>query len=496
LFRLGNSIDSLLMIIHDFGNHSSQFQKEEAAANILKGFEDFTLDDTGLIISSNLEAVNVTGYEEWEVIGKKISIFYTEQEIQEGRVEADLNKAREGKKLNYSSWKVKKRKVNFWARISIKCIHDPESETVRYKVILKDQTYRLISNNKMLRLKNEYRSLFDNPFIGIFKFRSIDFKILLLNNKANQILENRKLKKFSELFESRVEFQWLLEKLIRNKKACGFEFQLNGQRDQWARIDCQFFEDEGFVEGVITDITESKKQLLQLERLNSDLDNFIYRASHDLRSPLTTLLGLINLAEVDNETDSNVYHKMMRDRITHLDNLLADLAAITYNNKEALVLETINFKEIIQQLRTEFIHKASINVSMHADEDIAIYSDPQRILTILRNIINHSLNHFNPVFQSHHIVISVVVDSAKAVIKLKDNGRGIKDDQLLRMFGIFYKITNEVNETGLSLYMTKLFVDKLNGEIHVKSQIGSGTEFDIILPNMKLEKTYPCSVNF
>jgi PAS domain S-box-containing protein len=480
---LNNATQSSSTQLKD-GRRSVTDMKGKAVTTILKGHEEFRLDAFGKIISSNLEAVNVTGYEEWDVIGKHISIFYTPHDVREGLVEDHLADARRGKKINYTSWMLKKRNVTFWARLSIRNVCDEDENVVGFRVVLKDQTHRLINNNKLQRVKSEYRNLFDNPFIGIFKFRALDFKILLLNDKAENIVENKKAKKFEELFRSRSEFHLLMENLITFGKITAFEFELLHEEGRWVRIDCQLFSDEGFVEGVISDVTESKKQLIELERLNADLDNFIYRASHDLRSPLTTLMGLINLVEVDGQIDRSVYYKMMRDRITHLDQLLGDLAAITYNNQSELFIQIIDFTSLTRNLIAEFATKAIINVSVYADPNAVITSDGRRLFAILQNIASYSLRFRHPGIAAHKLAIDIRISDKKAIIRFEDNGRGIAADQLALVFGIFHKTTSEVIDTGLSLYMTKLYVEKIHGSIKVNSTLGVGTQFEIVIPSL------------
>jgi PAS domain S-box-containing protein len=87
-------------------------EKLQSLMNSVNGFEEFTLDEEGVIISSNLEAVTITGYEEWEVIGKHISIFYAEKDIAEGKVEDDLAKTLLKGKHITSGFRVKKKEHN------------------------------------------------------------------------------------------------------------------------------------------------------------------------------------------------------------------------------------------------------------------------------------------------------------------------------------------------------------------------------------------------
>ncbi len=470
----------------DSFNHSD-LDKNEVVANILKGYEDFTLDSSGKIISSNLEAVNVTGYEEWEVMGRNFSLFYSDIDRQTGQPQKDLEKTLSDGRITFSAWRLKKRSATFWAQITLSCLNNDGFQK-GFKMILKDQTHRLISNNRVKRFRGEYLNLFNNPFIGIFKFRMSDYKLVLTNDKAGKMFAKGKdYRNFDELFKSGDDFKIFLDALNKEERVNGFEFQLKSEAKlSWARIDCRLFPAEGFVEGIITDISENKEQLLELRNVNEELDRFIYHASHDLRSPLTTLMGLINLVEFDNQIELKEYCRMMRERVSYLDELLRDLAAITYNSKSEIAIQTIDFPEIIQnQISESKLDLDQVNITFDVSGEIELFSDKNRVQVILKKLISNAIKHHNPHFQSLIIQIRIELSDRKAIIKFKDNGRGIKDDQLLQIFGMFYKSSNEVIETGLGLYIAKLMIDKIQGKIRVTSRVGVGTEFEIELPDLR-----------
>src|SRR6185503_3159182 len=117
--------------------------KYNSLIHILKGHEEFTLDAKGTIISSNLEAVNVTGYEEHEVIGKPISLFYSKEEKE--KAISDLDKATRYKQCVFAGVKLKKRDIAFWAKMEIITLFNEQSQVRGYKVTLKDATHRALS---------------------------------------------------------------------------------------------------------------------------------------------------------------------------------------------------------------------------------------------------------------------------------------------------------------------------------------------------------------
>ena len=461
--------------------------KTSVIANILNGCEDFTLDASGKIISSNLEAVNITGYEEWEVIGRNISIFYPEQDRKSGEHTADLKKAGQDNKLTFSAWRVKKRNIAFWAQVTFTCLKDEDGFVNGYKMILKDQTHRLISNNRVKRFRDEYLNLFNNQFIGIFKYRLSDGKVILINDMAAEIVEaGKEPKMMPDIFRNREEFEGFSEILLRDGRVHNYEFRTTRKTaETWARIDCRLFIDEGFVEGVIADITESKRQLLELKRLNAELDHFIYHASHDLRSPLTTLLGLINLLESDRQTDVLHYSSMMRERVIYLDELLKDLALISYNNKMEINVKPIDFELMmaleIAKLKSE---TSTIHVQVHSQDSTQVCSDQARLHSVFGKLIVHSIKHRNAFLKKPRLDITITIAEGKALVHLKDNDRELSISQIHQLFGMFYKTNAEVAETGLGLYIAKAMVERLQGKISVTSKEGWGTAFEVEIPSL------------
>src|SRR5258706_8537741 len=139
----------------------SGFDKYSSLLHILQGEEEFILDKDGFIVGSNLEAVNVTGYEEYEIMGKHISMFYRQDECE--KATADLEKACRLGTAIVTGMRVKKRGVNFWAKMKIKFIAPTQPESHHYRVILQEATHRYLSKERISNLRDEYFAIFTNP---------------------------------------------------------------------------------------------------------------------------------------------------------------------------------------------------------------------------------------------------------------------------------------------------------------------------------------------
>lgn len=460
-----------------------------ALISLLNGYEEFTLDPSGIIIGSNLEVVNITGYDPWEVLGKPISIFYPHEDRERGQPEMDLAKAVNEGQCTATGWRLKKKNASFWANIRITRLSNPSGAVTGFTLIIKDKAHKALYAYRMKRLRDEYFNLFNNSYTGIFKFRMEDFRLLLLNNKASHILGvgTNGLVYLHQVFANATAFESFVNHLRSNRRVQGYEFLVyhKGISERWASISCRYFEDGNFVEGVLIDITEKKVQILELERLNHEIDQFIYHASHDLRSPLTSILGLLNLIEMDKPSPTVCqYSNLIRERVNHLDILLKDLISITFNNQAGLKPEKIDFEDdlhsIVKEFRSEYC-SVEVYVQVNCSDDF--YTEPVRLRTILRSIVSNGFKYHNPHASPPYLNLNVIVQEGKATIVARDNGIGIDEQHLFQVFEMFYRANNKGGGSGLGLYIVKSMVDKLGGAINVKSSRGRGTEFRIELPS-------------
>lgn len=463
-------------------------KKYASLIHILNGEEEFTLDQEGIIISSNLEAVNVTGYEEHEVIGKHIAVFYQPNETEKAK--EDLEKALRLGSTVVTGLRTKKRGVIFWAKMKLKFIAGDNNTKPHFKVVMQDATHRALSKERVRTLRDEYLAIFNNPFVGTFKFRMNDYSIQMCNQKFLDILAARQSGDLymDRFFSSLRQFELFVSTLREEKKIEGFKFLIQskeGAEENWAVISARYFENQGFVEGILLDITEQYSQMLELQRVNTELDNFIYHASHDLRSPLTTTMGLVNLGLKENSIDVvHSYLKIIRDRIDHLDFLLKDLISVSYNNGIKVENSDFQFNEEIQAILPLFKNlDQSFKVSVNVSQEGSFITDPIRMRTILRNLLSNSFKYYSPDVAEPFIELSIRAGASHCAILLKDNGIGIHPEFKTKVCDMFFRATERSEGSGLGLYVVKSMVEKLNGNISLESTLNVGTTFLITIPN-------------
>jgi signal transduction histidine kinase len=233
-------------------------------------------------------------------------------------------------------------------------------------------------------------------------------------------------------------------------------------------------------------IHKQKIQVLELQRLNKELDSFTYHASHDLRAPLTTILGLVNLGLKDSDDPtSHSYFNMIGNRVDHMDKLLKDLISISYNNKAESSYEEFDFNSEVKNLLNSLNsgHRVEFDIQLNVQQELSFMGDPVRIRTILSNLISNSFKYYNPNVSQPFVEIIIRVDFIKASILVRDNGIGIEDAHQEKIFNMFFRGTTRSTGTGLGLFIVKSMVDRLNGNLEIESVKNEGTSFYVTIPN-------------
>jgi PAS domain S-box-containing protein len=243
--------------------------------------------------------------------------------------------------------------------------------------------------------------------------------------------------------------------------------------------------------GVYVDITSHKQLEEELKTRNTELDNFVYKVSHDLRAPLSSILGLVNLSKLPGNTDDlHEYIRIIGEKVADLDHFISDVLSHSKNLKLEVKIDQIDFKNILSRTITDLNYldgaaDVQFDVSIKQGE---FYSDPWRIGEIFRNLVSNAIKYRQ--MDSGQPQVRVEISSADGEgvrIVFADNGIGISEENLSRIFEMFYRATEQSDGSGIGLYIVKNAVEKLNGIIEVVSKPGAGTTFIIQLPDQRAQ---------
>jgi signal transduction histidine kinase len=246
-----------------------------------------------------------------------------------------------------------------------------------------------------------------------------------------------------------------------------------------------------------------RKQNEELVKINKELDSFVYSVSHNLRAPLMSVLGLLNLVQVENkksvtDQDLNGYFAMMQQSIHKLDDTLKEILDYSRNARSELNIEKVDFQRMVEDSfdRMKYMEGSEhISKTISIDSKAVLISDPYRLSVIINNLVSNAIKYRDVNKTQSKISIEATVTDAKLSIVFRDNGIGISNDYINKIFDMFFRATDRSEGAGLGLYIVKETVDKLHGDIKVESVISEGTTFRINIPNMKIAKQTVVSSN-
>jgi len=225
----------------------------------------------------------------------------------------------------------------------------------------------------------------------------------------------------------------------------------------------------------------------QLRKANVELDNFVYKVSHDLRAPIASVLGLVNLAKKENKFDTlKQYFDMVGRSAVQQDSFIKDILDLSRNSRLLIDKKRINWQELINDTFDHLkysVKDKAIDRKININGKASFYSDQRRIKVIFNNLISNAIRYSNG--KDPVIEIDVKINKTNANIAISDNGVGIEKKHQKKVFEMFYRATDANAGSGLGLYIVKESIDKLNGNIDMMSDVGIGTKFLISLPNLK-----------
>ena len=291
------------------------------------------------------------------------------------------------------------------------------------------------------------------------------------------IIEN-KLNEFGEVNNEKVQF--------RNKN--GIEF--------WGLMNTKVVIENGkpYYDGTIRKVKSGQtvEELLaakntELEKTNAQLDRFLYSTSHDLRAPLTSIMGLVNLMKIENSPESiNNYIEQITYSAKKLDNVIMDMLSFTRNKKQKVESKKIDLEKLVNDVLLEFQTTTlfeKIDFIINVNERLPFYCDPYRIRDILYHLIKNAISFADLTKEKSYIRVDVSVYGNKAIIEVVDNGIGIPRKYLDNIFEMFFRGTDRSKGSGLGLYIVKETMLKLSGKLTVDSDVGHGTIFLLEIPN-------------
>ena len=231
----------------------------------------------------------------------------------------------------------------------------------------------------------------------------------------------------------------------------------------------------------------------ELSKVNNDLDNFIYTASHDLKAPISNIEGLITalFLEIDDENpELEKIRNMTTASIMKFKSTLADLTEISKVQKDnSEDVQLVNLDSLLKEVKSDIeaiISKshAQINIDLEVEE---VKFSSKNMRSILYNLLSNAVKYCSP-DRTPVIHVSTKVNGNFTVLSVTDNGLGINPAYKNKLFGMFKRLHDHVEGSGIGLYIVKRIVENNGGKIEVDSELNVGTTFRVYFKNIRHSK--------
>jgi PAS domain S-box-containing protein len=486
------------------------FDAVERVQRLLGSVQDyaiFALDIHGVIQTWNPGAERLKGYTAKEAIGRHFSTFYPPEDRTAGKCQRLLELATRQGHVEDEGWRVRKDGSFFWASVVISAIRDDDGRLVGYSKVTRDLTERRQAQEVLRQSEQRFRLLLESVQDYAIYMVDLDGRVVTWNAGAARV----KGYTARDIIGRHVSVFYTAED--REAGACERELkvaaedgrlELEGWRVRqdgtqlWASVVITAMRDAhgvlvGFAK-VTRDLTERRRaeqERLRLAQTQEALrlrDEFVSIAAHELRTPLTALqLGLQGLSRQANGWTDAVTKRLSRsirsaERLAQLVESLLDVTRISHGR---LQLHRSRFdltevaREVVDRLHDAAVH-ASCTLTVELDGSIVGEWDRLRTEQILINLLGNAFKYA----ANAPVRLAVKRAAESAVIEVEDQGPGIPEADLDRIFGRFERATSHPPQggLGLGLYVTQELVRAHGGTVHVQNRATGGLSFTVHLP--------------
>lgn len=230
---------------------------------------------------------------------------------------------------------------------------------------------------------------------------------------------------------------------------------------------------------------EIREQQKELQRAYEQLNRLVYSASHEMRSPLTSIKGLLDLSATENNPDTlHSYLRMMRQSAEVLDDFVTNLLYFHQNASLENTPEPIDLNvlcmEVVDQLRDA--GNEAVEFALKNDVMLPIQGDLRRIRMVLSNLLSNAFKFHRVDIPDPKAECRFSLDQDKLIIEISDNGKGIPSEILSKLFDMFSRGPDQNTGSGVGLFVVKEITQALNGRIDVQSEWQKGTVFRVEIP--------------
>lgn len=227
-----------------------------------------------------------------------------------------------------------------------------------------------------------------------------------------------------------------------------------------------------------------KKQNNQLININKRLEITMFRIAHDIQTPLNSVIGLIQLSRIDNESIDK-YFSLIEQSAFNLKSFIKETLEISKSTNK---YKLIDFNKLLSDLyeSIQYAGLEQIKFKTEVNQTGKFYTYENEIASVISNLIDNSIKYYDNKKENSFILVSIDSNWLETKISIKDNGIGMSKETIFNMFDFSFQANNESSDGfGVGLSIVKQSIVRINGVIDVNSKLGEGTEFNIVIPNLK-----------
>ncbi|HEV2436125.1 MAG TPA: PAS domain S-box protein [Verrucomicrobiae bacterium] len=488
-------------------------QSEQRLRLMIESVKDYAiimLDPAGRVVSWNVGAQRIKGYNTQEIIGRHFSCFYPEEAVRSRFPEKALAEAAAKGRFENEGWRVREDGLAFWANVVISAIHGPEGQLLGFAKVTRDLT-----EHKRAEQALEERDRFFDLSRDVICLATFDGYFKTLNPAWERTLgfsrEELMAKPFIEFIHpddvpaSQVE----VEKLASGQETVNFEnrYRCKDGSWRWFAWNARAAVPQRLIYATGRDITERKRTQAQITQLNGDLQNratqleaankeleaFSYSVSHDLRAPLRHIDGFVKLLnkQAGEKLDERGrrYLGIIADSARQMGMLIDDLLVFSRMNRAELRQAKVSTDALVHEaiggLQSE-IDGRPINWKIAPLPDVE--ADPAMLRQVWVNLIANAVK-YSRLRNPAEIEIGCNSDNGELVFFVRDNGVGFDMQYAHKLFGVFQRLhrAEEFEGTGIGLANVRRIVHRHGGRTWAEGELDRGATFFFSLPKTSTE---------